>query len=57
MSRGNKLAGKKIRMLDDLPPVMKDARNVLASMAYKIQKEEEKHALELPILMLFQKHD
>ena len=53
MSRGNKLAGKMIRMLDDLPPVMKDARNVLANMAYKIQKEEEKHALELPILMLF----
>jgi len=28
-------------MLDDLPPVMKDARNVLANMAYKIQKDEK----------------
>jgi len=41
ITRGNKLAGKKIRMLDDLPPVMKDARNVLANMAYKIRKEEK----------------
>ena len=37
MSRGNKLSGKKIRILDDLPPCMKDARNVLANMAYKIR--------------------
>jgi len=41
MSRGNRLAGKKICMLDDLPPVMKDARNVLANMAYKIRKDEK----------------
>ena len=41
MSKGNKLAGKKIRMLDDLPPCMKEARNVLANMAYKIRNEEK----------------
>lgn len=41
MSQGYKLAGKRIRIVDDLPPCMKEVRNELASIAYKIRNEEK----------------
>lgn len=41
MSRGFKLAGKKIRILDDLPVVMKEKRHKLARAAYDIRKREK----------------
>lgn len=37
----NKLKDSKIRVLDDLPPAMKEARHNLANMAYKIRHEEK----------------
>ena len=40
MSKGSKLFEKKMRIVDDLPTTMKDARNQLANFAYKIRKEE-----------------
>ena len=40
MSKGYKLAGKRMRILDDLPVVMKQARSNLANIAYKIRQEE-----------------
>ncbi|VDI25118.1 Hypothetical predicted protein [Mytilus galloprovincialis] len=41
LSLGSLLAGKNIRMVDDLPPCMKEARNELAKIAYKIRSEEK----------------
>ena len=41
MSRGYKLAGKRMRMLDDLPVEMKNTRYKLANIAYEIRKKEK----------------
>ncbi len=41
LSLGPKLAEKRIRMLDDLPVPMKEARGSLANMAYNIRKQEK----------------
>ncbi|CAC5408594.1 unnamed protein product [Mytilus coruscus] len=41
LSHGSNLAGKNIRMVDDLPPCMKEARNELAKIEYKIRSEEK----------------
>ncbi|CAC5398092.1 unnamed protein product [Mytilus coruscus] len=40
LSNGSNLSGKNIRIVDDLPPCMKEARNELAKIAYKIRLEE-----------------
>ncbi|CAG2220278.1 unnamed protein product [Mytilus edulis] len=40
LSHGSHLAGKNIRIVDDLPPCMKDARNELAKIAYKIRSDD-----------------
>ncbi|CAC5402932.1 unnamed protein product [Mytilus coruscus] len=41
LSHGSNLAGKNICMVDDLPPCMKEARNELARIGYKIRSEEK----------------
>ncbi|CAG2220511.1 unnamed protein product [Mytilus edulis] len=41
LSHGSHLAGKNIRIVDDLPPCMKEARNELAKIAYKIRSDEK----------------
>jgi len=41
MSRAHKLAGKQIRILDDLPVSMKEERFLLSHVAYKIRKNEK----------------
>lgn len=41
MSKGANLFGKKMRIVDDLPPNMKEARHELAKIAYKIRQEEK----------------
>lgn len=41
LSQGPRLAQKRIRMLDDLPVPMKEARGSLATMAYHIRQEEK----------------
>lgn len=41
LSLGSKLAKKKIRMLDDLPVPMKEARGSLANTAYHIRQDEK----------------
>lgn len=41
MSRAHKLAGKQIRILDDLPVSMKEERFQLSHVAYKIRKNEK----------------
>ncbi|CAC5420578.1 unnamed protein product [Mytilus coruscus] len=41
LSHGPNLAGKSIRMVDDLPPCMKEARNELTKIGYKIRSEEK----------------
>ena len=40
MSRAHKLAGKQIRILDDLPVSMKEERFLLSHIAYEIRKNE-----------------
>ena len=41
MSRAHKLAGKQIRILDDLPVSMKEERFLLSHVAYTIRKNEK----------------
>ena len=41
MSNAFKLFGKKLRILDDLPVVMKQERGRLARIAYKIRNDEK----------------
>ena len=41
MSRAHKLAGKQIRILDDLPVSMKEGRFLLSHVAYEIRKNEK----------------
>lgn len=41
ISRGKRLMGTKIRMLDDLPIIMKEARHELANVAYTIRHDEK----------------
>ena len=41
MSRAHKLAGKQIRILDDLPVSMKEERFLLSHVDYKIRKNEK----------------
>ncbi|CAC5363417.1 unnamed protein product [Mytilus coruscus] len=41
LSHGSNLGGRNIRMVDDLPPCMKDARNELPKIGYKIRSEEK----------------
>jgi hypothetical protein len=41
LSKTHKLAGKQIRILDDLPVSMKEERFLLSHVAYKIRKNEK----------------
>lgn len=41
MSRAHKLAGKQIRILDELPVSMKEGRFLLSHVAYEIRKNEK----------------
>ncbi|CAC5426137.1 unnamed protein product [Mytilus coruscus] len=41
MENAYKVANKKIRVVDDLPVIMKEARNDLAKVAYKIRNDEK----------------
>ncbi|VDI42598.1 Hypothetical predicted protein [Mytilus galloprovincialis] len=40
LSKGYNLSNKHMRIVDDLPPVMKESRHELAKLAYKIRNEE-----------------
>ena len=41
MQNAYKVANKKIRIVDDLPVIMKEARNDLAKAAFKIRNDEK----------------